>query len=268
MQVVQGAGAAAAPALIAGLKESDPRTRLQCFKYLRTFHAGTDLDAISDATIKEEDFSAQQYGVMAIASFKNDAAVDRLKKVLAASANMNIRTVALREIASISGQSAIPFFLSILNDAHQPLLVRSNAGRELARLGDASGHAVAVEALRDNLALTREAGIQTLGLLGRQGDVSLLEAKTNDPSESERTKLIARKALQHHALTNLSEAERLPYLEKSLADSHAWVRAWAISELAEQKDVRARTILKGASSQAEHPGNREATEALQTIKEH
>lgn len=266
VQAIQKASMAAAPALLQGLKEGNPRIRLQCFKYLREFHSQADLDPISNAAFKEDDFLAQQYGVMAIASFRNAAAVERLEKFLDGAPNLNIRTVALRNIASIGGKGAIPLLISVLNNPHQPLLVRVNAGRELARLGDASGHGVALESLHDSLALSREAGIQTLGLIGRQSDGAALEAKTKDQAEGERMRLIAKKALRHLALANVPQSQRLDSLEKSLADSHAWVREWAAGELAESKEGRARALLESAASHAKHPGRREAGEALQIMR--
>jgi HEAT repeat protein len=231
--------------LIAALRDTSGSVRVCAAQALGTASGSRAVEALI-AALSDEDWNVRAQAAQALGALGDPSAVEPLVSALAEGSRA---VESVGEALGLLGPAALEPLVAALGN--EDPVVRGNAAKALARLGDARGVDPLVVALADEHVKVRESAAQALGELGWQ------------PEDAQR----AQQALAAHDWDELAElgAAALEPLIAALGDEDRVIRKMAAWSLGRIGDARAADPLVAALGDEDAQVRERAAAALQQL---
>jgi len=248
--------------MFAGLKSSNPGERIRNLELLRGAPKGRAVKAVSELLISEPEWMVRSQAIQTLQRNGGPELASLFLSTAKKDSNDFVRRTAIRALSRVDGNRRIAELREFLKDRDPR--ARAIAAVELAYHGDSSGYDFAVSHLDDSNHRIRAYAADAMIYAGKPETLPLLRRRLDsETSAAAQRQLI--KAIHHIELLQAPEQERTKIIRKGFADADLGVRSWAAWELIEKGDDEARAILKKISSDHNHPGSTEASQALAVL---
>lgn len=265
-------GADAVTSLVKTINGKDRKTKVELIRTIKEIRSENkslvmhDADAVELAkqARMEQDSAMRGYYLEGVRDLGGAAAIKELKRFASEDPDPSIRGDATHHVANLSPNETA-FLKKQATDTDRS--VRLAAFVELAQMGDKSGRAPAIQALKStSSADERYAAIWILGESGNNADRDILKQIAQSNSEEPNSKFLATESLETIELLQLPPSNRLTFLMHALDDDAPTIRHWASNKLAKSTDLLTDAALWAYMAMPGHKGYQEAGHALNLRK--
>lgn len=260
-------GADAIAAIVNAMGKADHDSRINLMQDLVSIRLENQSLQVRDADShelahlarQEKDPDIHRRLVLSLWELRGPAAIEELEKFAADEPEEWVRVIATHHVASMSANEST--FLKKQTDDPSPQ-VELAAYLELARLGDKSGRAFALNTLTNSKEhRERNDAIEILGEIGNSKDIPRLKQIVDAQTEDYKAKMLAVRALKNIEYLGTPENGRLSFLIKSLDDKDGLIRVWAYGKLWKSTDASTSSRLDQYLNEPGHLGYKEAADA-------
>lgn len=248
--------------LFAGLKALDPDERIRNLDLLRGAPKGRAVKAVSELLTSEPEWMVRSQAIQTLQRNGGPELAPLFLLTAKKDSSDFVRRTAIRALSRVDGKRHVAQLREFLNDRDPR--ARAIAAVELAYHGDSSGYDFAISHLDDPNHRIRAYAADAMIYAGKPETLPLLRARLDSETSAAAQRPLL-KAIRHIELLQAPEQERTKMIRTGFADADLGVRSWAAWELIERGDDEARAILKAISSDRNHPGSIEASQALAVL---
>ncbi len=239
------------PALIAALKDADPKVREAAASSLGQLEDPRAIPGLIEAS-HDANSDVRAAALQSLSRFDDPRVVDPMILALK-DPNRDVRQDAAQSLGQFKDPRALRPLTAALSDSSAD--VRQAAAQSLGELGDAQAAPALGGALKDPKADVRQAAAQALGELElKYAPAALIEALSDSDAD------VRQAAAQ--SLGEIQDPHAVPGLAVLLTDQNGDVRESAVNSLSEIGDAAAINALVGALKSSDPDVRRRAAEAL------
>jgi HEAT repeat protein/beta-lactamase regulating signal transducer with metallopeptidase domain len=239
------------PALIAALKDADPKVRTAAAQSLGELEDPRAIPGLIEAS-HDADAEVRSAALQSLSRFDDPRVVDPMILALK-DPNRDVRQNAAQSLGRFNDPRAVRPLMAALADSSAD--VRMSAAQSLGELHDPQALPGLAGALKDPKADVRQAAAQSLGELELKSAPQVLIDALADPDADVRQAVA-------QTLGEIQDPHAVPGLAARLNDSNGDVRESAVSALSEIGDAAAINALVGALKSSDPDVRRRAAQAL------
>ena len=239
------------PALIAALKDPDPKVREAAASSLGQLEDPRAIPALIEAS-RDTNSDVRAAALQSLSRFDDPRVIDPMILALK-DPNRDVRQDAAQSLGRFKDPRALRPLTAALSDSSAD--VRQAAAQSLGELGDAQAAPALGGALKDPKADVRQSAAQALGELDLKTAPQALIDALSDPDAD-----VRQSAAQ--SLGEIQDPRAVPGLAALLTDQNGDVRESAVNSLSEIGDAAAINALVGALKSSDPDVRRRAAEAL------